>query len=207
MKRPPARSGVWAIVPVKPFVRSKSRLASVLSPDERAGLSRGFLEHALTVLNQVPAVLRVLVISRDPAALALARQYRAHTVTESGAPGLNAALRRATHVAAAFGATGVLVLPADLPLLAPNDVCQLVEHAEPGPLVCIAPDRHGLGTNALFVRPPGLIDYAFGDGSCARHLARAEHAGAAVCVRRLAGAALDVDVPEDWRLYQAGRLL
>ena len=194
---------VWAIVPVKPFLRSKSRLSSVLSPEQRAGLSRSFLEHALAVLAQVPDVAQVLVVSRDPAALRLARDLQARTVTESGAPGLNAALRRATQVAAAARAGGVLILPADLPLLTPADVEQLIAPGEPGPLVSIAPDRHGQGTNALFVRPPGFISYAFGADSFARHQARAERAGAIVRVHRLPGAALDVDVPDDWRLYQA----
>jgi 2-phospho-L-lactate guanylyltransferase len=77
---------IWAIVPVKPFLRSKSRLAGVLSPEARAGLSREFLGHALRVLGQVPEIGRVLVVSRDPAALRLARDLQAHTVTEAGAP-------------------------------------------------------------------------------------------------------------------------
>lgn len=196
---------VWAIVPVKPFLRSKSRLAGVLSAEERADLSRAFLEHTLDLLAQTPAIAQVLVISRDPAALALARARQARTVTESGAPGLNPALRRATRAAIVERAAGVLILPADLPLLAVSDVMQLVEPGEPGPLVAIAPDRHGLGTNALFVRPPGLIDYAFGPGSFARHTARADRAGARLRILHLPGAALDVDVPEDWRMLEAAR--
>jgi 2-phospho-L-lactate guanylyltransferase (CobY/MobA/RfbA family) len=55
---------IWAIVPVKPFLRSKSRLAGVLTPEERAGLSREFLGHALGVLRQVPAIRQTLVIRR-----------------------------------------------------------------------------------------------------------------------------------------------
>src|SRR3990172_7436348 len=81
---------LWAIVPVKPFSDSKSRLASVLSQKERAALSREFFEHVLGVLARVPAVTQTVVVSRDSSALALARDFKAHTVTESGAPGLNA---------------------------------------------------------------------------------------------------------------------
>ena len=46
-----------------------------------------------------PAVTRTLVVSRDPAALSLARLYEATSVSESGQPELNAALRRAIEVA------------------------------------------------------------------------------------------------------------
>jgi|SRR5579859_1310532 len=196
---------IWAIVPVKPFLRSKSRLASVLTPQERAGLSREFLGHALDVLSQVPAITQTLVISRDPAALALAHSRQARTVTESGAPDLNSALQRATQVVVASRAQGVLILPTDLPFLTAEDVGQLIAGGGEGPLVAIAPDRHDDGTNALFTSPPGLLNYAFGEHSFGKHLALAQAAGARVRVCRLPGIALDVDGPEDWRLYLSAR--
>ncbi len=196
---------IWAIVPVKPFLASKSRLSGVLTPQERAGLSREFLGHALDVLARVPAVRETLVISRDPAALALAHSRRARTVTEAGAPDLNAALRRATEVAAASRAEGVLILPTDLPCLAPEDVGQLIAPDGAGPRMAIAPDRRDEGTNALYVAPPGLLSYAFGIHSFARHLELAQAAGANVRICRLPGVALDVDGPEDWSLYLSAR--
>jgi 2-phospho-L-lactate/phosphoenolpyruvate guanylyltransferase len=195
---------IWTIVPVKPFMRAKSRLASVLAPEARASLGRSFLEHTLATLAQVPQISRVLVVSRDPAALVLAASQGAVALPEAGTLGLNAALRHATRVAAKAGVGGVLILPADLPLLSAGDVEQMIETGGAGPVVNIAPDRHETGTNALFVRPPGILEYAFGEHSFARHRERAEHAGARLRVQRLPGAALDVDVPEDLRLYLAG---
>src|SRR5260221_6174378 len=191
---------IWAIVPVKPFLRSKSRLSGVLTPEERAGLSREFLGHALDVLAQLPAITQTLVVSRDPAALALAHSRRARTVTEAGAPDLNVALRRARQVAVASRAQGVLVLPTDLPFLTAEDVDQLIAAAGDGPQVVIAPDRRDDGTNALYVSPPGLLAYAFGEHSFGKHLDLARAAGAHVRVCRLPGLALDVDGPEDWSL-------
>jgi len=196
---------IWAIVPVKPFMRAKSRLSGVLSPQERAGLSREFLGHALEVLSQVTAISQTVVVSRDPAALALAHERRARTVTEAGAPDLNSALTRATQVAAAGRVTGVLILPTDLPFLAPEDIGQLIAPDGDGPRVSIAPDRREDGTNALFVVPPGLLSYAFGEHSFSRHLELAQAAGARVRVCRLPGVALDVDGPEDLSLYLAAR--
>jgi 2-phospho-L-lactate guanylyltransferase len=195
---------VWALVPVKPFLRSKSRLAGVLSPRARAGLSRRFLGHALDVLGQVPDLAQTVVISRDPAARALARGRGARALGEPAASDLNQALWRGTEAALAAGAQAVLVLPTDLPLLSVDDVVQLIG-GEPGPHVAIAPDRHETGTNALFVRPPGLFRYAFGGGSFERHLALAREAGAAVRICRLPGIALDVDGPDDLRLFEAAQ--
>ncbi|MCC7361112.1 MAG: 2-phospho-L-lactate guanylyltransferase [Anaerolineales bacterium] len=197
---------IWALVPVKPFLRSKSRLAGVLSPRARADLSQGFLRRTLAVLAQVPEISQVLVVSRDPAALALARELRAQTLSEAGAPDLNRALTRATQAALAEHAAAVLILPTDLPLLTVADVQTLVAADGAGMAVALAPDRHGAGTNALFVRPPGLLTYAFGPGSFPRHLAQAQAAGAQVRACRLAGLALDVDQPADLAAYQAACL-
>ena len=196
----------WAIIPVKPFLTAKSRLAGALSPDERAALSRDFLARALDVLGEVPEVAHRLVVSRDPAALTLARAHGAHTITESGAPDLNRALQRATQAARASRAEAVLVLPTDLPWLAASDVRAMLADAPDGPSAVIAPDRHESGTNALWMRPPGLLPYAFGPGSFMRHLALAAEAGIHARICRLPGLGLDVDVPEDLALYRAGQL-
>lgn len=187
----------WAIVPVKPLRRSKSRLASVLSDEERAALSQNLLQHTLKVLNDIPEIERSLVVSRDSHALALARQQGARTLTERGSPELNRALVRATVVAKEYGAAGVLVLPADLPLLATEDVQTLIEAAQDPPVVVLVPDRHGTGTNAMLVRPSGLIEYDFGPDSFQRHQKRAEAVGARLEIRILPSLGLDLDLPED----------
>ena len=193
---------IWAIIPVKPFSQSKSRLASVLSPPERARLSREFFEHVLQTLGRVPVVTQTMVVSRDSSALALARAHKAYTVTESGAPDLNRALNRATEGALKLGARAVLILPSDLPLLVDKEVQQLVEAEGAEPAVVVAPDRRKLGTNALFVRPPGIIEYGFGVNSYDTHRARAAQAGAHVRICHLPGVALDIDVPDDLYAFQ-----
>ena len=42
---------IWAIVPVKPLRRGKSRLAGLLSEEQRTCLNRYLLEHTLTRLK------------------------------------------------------------------------------------------------------------------------------------------------------------
>jgi 2-phospho-L-lactate guanylyltransferase len=193
---------LWAIVPVKPLRRAKSRLASVLNRDERAALSQEMLIHTLGVLKTVPGIERVLVVSRDSRALAIARDVGAHTVTERGEPQLNSALVRATLVARGYGVSGVLVLPADLPLVQKEDIEMLVSRATDPPVVVIAPDRHGKGTNALLASPPGLIEYDFGPDSFKLHQERALEAGARVEICELPSLGLDVDMPEDLELLR-----
>ena len=190
----------WAIVPVKPLQRGKSRLAEVLTQEERLDLNRRLLAHTMDTLTAIPDIEHVLVISRDQAALALARDYGARTVQEHGAPQLNIALTRATIVARTYATRGVLILPADLPLITPEDIQILLARAVDPPVVVIAPDRRRQGTNALLVCPAGVIEYAFGPGSFQRHCARARQAGAHLEICELPSLALDMDLPEDLEL-------
>lgn len=188
---------LWAIVPVKPLRVGKSRLSGVLNQDERADLNRRLLDHTLATLTAIPEIEQVLVISRDPAVLALAREHGARTVQENGAPKLNVALTRATIVVKNYNIRGVLVIPADLPLLTPQDVQAMLEKASDPPVVVVVPDRHRQGTNALLVCPVGLIQYDFGPDSFKRHCQRAMQAGARLEIIDLPSLALDMDLPED----------
>jgi 2-phospho-L-lactate guanylyltransferase len=188
---------LWAIVPVKPLRRGKSRLSGVLSPEERNDLNRRLLTHTLETLSAIPDIEQILVISRDQAALSLAREHGARTVLENGAPELNVALARATIVVKNYATRGLLIVPADLPLISPEDVNAMLEIAVDPPVVVLAPDHRRQGTNALLVCPVGLIEYDFGPGSFQRHCERALQAGARLEILELPSLALDMDMPED----------
>ncbi len=192
---------LWAIVPVKPLKRGKSRLAGVLSDEERATLNQTLFIHTLQVLSETPEIDHILVISRDPSALALAREQRARTLQEEGTPELNMALRRATVVAQVYATGGILILPADLPLLNVKDLQQLIGLAHDPPVAVIAPDRRMDGTNALLLKPVGLIQYAYGPGSFRIHSERAKAAGARLEVVHLYSFSLDLDIPADLDEY------
>lgn len=193
---------LWAIVPVKPLRRGKSRLAAVMSADDRAELNQFLLEHTIQVLNQVEDIESILVVSRDPAALAIARDLGARTVLENGSPDLNLALTRATEVAKSYETRGVLVIPADLPRLGVEDVNKMLAYREQAPVVVVAPDREKKGTNALFISPLGLIRYDYGEGSFAKHCQQAQRVGAQLEICDLPSLALDLDEPDDLNLMK-----
>lgn len=198
---------LWAIVPVKPLRRGKSRLAGALSEDERTELNRALLRHTLKTLSELKELEEVLVISRDPQALTFARNYGARTVREDGQPELNTALKRATVIAQVYATRGVLVLPADLPLVSREDVLALIERAVDPPVVVIAPDRHEKGTNALLISPSGLIEYDFGENSFQRHCELVKKSGARLEVLNLPTLGLDLDLPEDLELIRKLELI
>jgi len=191
---------LWAIVPVKPLRRGKSRLAGVLTQEERLGLNSQMLIHTVDILRDIPEIEQVLVVSRDQAALSLARSHGARTVQENGAPELNIALTRATMVAQSYATRGVLIIPSDLPMITKEDVYAMLERVQDPPVVVVAPDRKKEGTNALLVCPVGLIEYDYGPNSFERHCQSARHAGARLEICELPSLALDMDMPEDLEL-------
>jgi 2-phospho-L-lactate guanylyltransferase len=193
---------LWAIVPVKPLRRGKSRLAGKLTEDERADLNQSLLKHTIETLTDLKEIEQVLVVSRDPHALTVARNHGARTVLEDGQPHLNTALKRATVVAQVYATRGVLVLPADLPLISPQDIRELINRAVDPPVVVIAPDRHHTGTNALLISPSGLIEYDFGENSFERHCERVRQVGARLEIVDLPTLGLDLDLPEDLELIR-----
>jgi 2-phospho-L-lactate guanylyltransferase len=181
----------------------KSRLAGIISDEARVTLNEKLLGHTLQILAKMQDIGQVLVVSRDPNVLTIARDYGAKTILENGSPQLNTALTRATVFAQLHSVRGVLILPADLPLLSETDIRSIIELAnDKPPVVVISPDRHEDGTNALLISPAGLIEYDFGPGSFNRHCQRARDASARLEIIKLPSLAFDLDVPEDLKMLE-----
>ena len=206
---------IWAVIPVKAGHESKGRLAHLLTAEERAELIRSFLGRTLAQLNQVAAVERTLVVSRDPAVLALAGRYGALTLFEEGIPGLNTAVTQAVGVATAGRATAALILPADLPFIQIEDVAMMLAagavinghgcnggSGQPSRMV-ICPDSDNQGTNALLISLPADFVFQYGPGSFHRHCQEALRLGFSRQVVRSPGLTFDLDTETDWRIYRA----
>ena len=200
MTRDATWAATWAVVPVKDLERAKRRLAGALDPAARRGLSLAMLADVLDALDATPGLDGAAVVSRDADVAELARRRGLRVIPETGA-GLNAAVAQAANVLAAEGCTRLLVMPADLPLAAPEEIAQILAalHAAPG--LTLVPDRHGVGTNALACAPPDAVAPSFGANSFARHLGAARSAGIPATVLHLPGLGLDIDTLEDLRAF------
>ena len=186
----------WAVLPVKPFDWAKSRLDTVLTPAERAALARQLMRGSLSALIESRCFERVIVVSRDAEALALAQEQGALGLAEDAPADLNLAIVAARNLAIDEDVHSLLVLASDLPLVRPEDIQRVIAAGDTASAV-IVPDRRAEGTNALLLQPPDLIEPAFGIQSFQRHLTLLSAAGASATVLRLERIAFDVDVPED----------
>lgn len=190
---------MYIIIPVKPLVRSKTRLASVLATNQRVELSRGLLLRTIGLARQVGDVV---IVSRDAAVRRLAKQCGAWALVESGHT-LNRALRQAATWVMMHGGKSVLVLPADLPRLQLPDLTEIIKLGQQSPVAVIAPCHRLDGTNALLLSPPDLIEFAFGPGSFAGHQQAVRAAGLEPLIFHSPTLAFDLDLPEDLQQFAA----
>ena len=159
---------MWAVLPLKDFVSAKQRLSGVLSASERRRLFHAMVEDVLSVLTQAPSINGIVVVSDDPTAALMAKQYRVTLVAEpeiNGPSGLklnnqisplNAAItagcKQVLHLA---GDTDICILHADLPELSITEIERIAEHrsdlsrSDQRDSVTIVSDRHQTGTNTM----------------------------------------------------------
>jgi 2-phospho-L-lactate/phosphoenolpyruvate guanylyltransferase len=188
-----AQVGTIAILPIKRFDRAKQRLGRA----DRAELMRSMAARVLDALGAA-TLEGLIVVTADAEAAALARGRGAEVVDEPALLGHSRAACLGVERAVARGATRVLLLAADCPMLHGSDIdALLTDHPEQRPHVVVLADRHGSGTNGLLLCPPEAIAPAFGPGSRERHERLAAAAGIPASVVQRPGFALDVDTLDD----------
>ena len=189
----------WVILPVKDFVKAKTRLSGVLASHERRALMQAMVEDVLSVVSKHPDIEGVLLVSDDPSAELLAEKYQVDCIDEGAldSHGLNNTIQRASdYLIEHKNAEVQLVLHADIPLLDSGDISALLEALKQGS-AAIAPDTKGAGTNALLFRKSEEWVFCFGHNSFSKHKDFAKQKGLKLQSVEHLGLALDVDEPED----------
>jgi 2-phospho-L-lactate/phosphoenolpyruvate guanylyltransferase len=184
-----------AIIPVKTLSEAKSRLAPHLTQRQRETLVLDMLRHVVQTLCASQEFEVVTVVSPDIRVLEKARIWGARASLEER-HGHNPALQMAALRDMAEGATALLTISADLPLLTAGDINVMVERSTRFDVV-LAPSMDGTGTNAMLVRPPLVVPYLFGVNSLQRHQRAARQRGLSSNLYSSRGLSLDIDTIED----------
>jgi 2-phospho-L-lactate guanylyltransferase len=197
---------IVGVVPIRSFRGGKTRLSTILRPDERAAFMRGSGERVIRSALDSRAVDTVVVVSPDTDVLdwAAAIGWRVRAIDQpADRPGLNGAIETARDWALERDADRLLSLFADLPLISMYDIRLLTSRRAP---LILGPDRRAEGTNAMLLHLQGVgatFRFAFGEGSLASHLAEADRLGMKAVVQAIPGIAFDLDTPLDWLDYLA----
>jgi 2-phospho-L-lactate guanylyltransferase len=189
---------IWTIVPVKDFDSAKQRLAAVLQADERVELAAVMLADVLHSLKQAEGIGRIVLVTKEPRAIALAREIGAEILTELVNHGETQAVMAASAQAVAGGSHAMLVIPGDVPLISRPDVEAILQAGRSSDVVLV-PSRDERGTNAVLLQPPDAMALRFGNDSFHPHVEAARARKLRTEVLRLSTLDLDVDTPDDLR--------
>ena len=169
---------IFALVPVKKFEGSKSRLGAVLSINERIKLSELLLINTISVLKKSSAISNIVVVSSDERAMEIARRTDAKFLKEAKDRGVNAAIAVADDYSSENRAHATIVIPVDLPLLTATDVNMMCRKAKsPERCLVISPSIRYDGSNALLRKPSRLLKTHYDEDSFNAHIRTATQFG------------------------------
>jgi 2-phospho-L-lactate guanylyltransferase len=186
---------VWALIPVKSPGRSKTRLASVLQPQECAKLSRAMFMDVLAAMDAADKVCDIAVLTNDDEIAAIAQGLGHRVLPDRSEGELCDGLNTAARKLAELGAETVLIVPGDLPTITSTDIDLLLQRHPGGLSICPA-IRDG-GTNALVCSPPDALPFQFGKDSARKHLEQAAKRGMETTRLPMQPFFRDIDTPDD----------
>ena len=194
------------LIPIKDPVQAKTRLASILSPEERQRLAWAMFEDVSRAATEATAPDRVVMVTSYGPAIERARQLGWDVLVEESQASESASVDWASRVLARRGFDVVMRLPADLPLVQAEDIDALFSIEMRAPAALLVPSREGTGTNAIIRTPPDLFPSRFGPDSLALHQEEAARTGVECVIVNNSRIALDIDDSADLKiLIEQGR--
>jgi 2-phospho-L-lactate guanylyltransferase len=191
----------FVIVPVKDLSRAKNRLSSLLPQGVRTDIAYAMLEDVLTALGAARLPDRKLVVTMDKRAAEIAGGLGIDVLEETEQKGESVSVDEASLKCKEMGATSVLVIPGDAPLITASDIDAVLEVELPPPSAVLVPARDFMGTNAILRNPPDAFPSMFGHDSFRKHKGEAAERGVRVEFFENPRIALDIDHPEDLREF------
>lgn len=188
------------LIPIKDPTNAKSRLAELLSADERRRLAWAMFEDVSRAIAGARTPDRFVLVSSFAPAIERARELAWEVLIEESQVSESASIDWASRILSERGFDAVMRLPADLPLVRAEDIDEIMSIELESPGALLVPSREGTGTNAIIRTPPALFPSRFGPNSLSLHKQEAALAGVECVVVNNARIALDIDEPSDVQL-------
>ncbi len=191
----------FGLIPVKDLSKAKERLKPILSQHKRTDLAYMMLKDVLIAFKGSILIDETFVVTLDPDAVIIAAELGIDVIDENEQLGESASVDYATSVCMQEGASSVLVIPGDAPLVTSDDIDSILEKDNLINSVILVPSRDEMGTNAILRNPPDAIKSQFGHNSFIKHLEDARNKSLSVKIIKNPRIALDIDEPGDLKLF------
>jgi len=189
---------IFAVVPVKRFETSKSRLKLFLTVESRIRLTELLLIDTVSTLNNSKSVDTVIIVSGDERARLISTRMGAKFLKEDVDSGVDQAVTTGDDFCNKNGADATIVVPHDLPLLQPSQIDKISRLGESCvKCIGICPSLRHDGTNLLLRKPIDVIKTHYDDDSYTRHIEEALDAKASIFVLLSDNTMIDIDTIRD----------
>jgi 2-phospho-L-lactate guanylyltransferase len=191
---------VSALMPVKGFHNAKQRLNPVLDVVERGLLAEVMFREVLSQVLGARGVKETIVVTGDDRVAEVACSLGARVIREEIEKGETEAVDFARLKLKESGREAVLIVPGDLPLVRSTDIEAVLAQIPDGassPFALLVPSHDRMGTNALLLAPPDLIQLRFGYDSFSYHSSQVAAQGLPLRFLENEGIGLDIDEPKD----------
>ena len=192
----------FIIVPFKNYKSAKSRMRKDLSDEETEKIVENMLRHVLTEVSKSQMSDASFLITKDEEAISLAKQIGVETIEEKEQINESTSVDLATKILIRRGATSVLRIPGDLPLLTYNDIDIVFRESIETNSCILVPSKSGKGTNAILRRPPDIIKSCFGEDSLRKHKKEFDKKQVQYKIIKNKNIELDLDCLEDLQEFK-----
>lgn len=187
------------LIPFKSLATAKQRLAEVLNANQRSLLAEAMLRDVMTAAAGVTNRIDVALVTGDARAQEIAREFGFLVIADPRNESETAAIEMATAWCEQQGYDTTIVVPADIPLMAADEVHRVLDAAPvEGAVFVPAYDRRG--SNCILRRPASIIPLRFGNDSFLPHCDAMKRTSKELIILEMTGIGLDIDNPPELEL-------
>jgi 2-phospho-L-lactate/phosphoenolpyruvate guanylyltransferase len=184
------------LIPFKSLAAAKQRLAEALDADQRSQLAEAMLRDVMGAAISVKGRIDVALVTGDVRAQAIAKELGFLVIEDTRNESETAAIEMATEWCEQHGYDTTIVVPADIPLIAAEEL-QSVLDAAPANGAVFVPAYDRRGSNCILRRPASIIPLRFGNDSFLPHCEAMKKTGKELIILEMSGIGLDIDNPHE----------
>jgi 2-phospho-L-lactate/phosphoenolpyruvate guanylyltransferase len=188
---------IAAVVPVKSFHASKSRLTPFLTHVQRGAVSQLMMKYTLGILSKLEFLTKIIVVSHDELVRKIADTFSVDFVCETEI-GVNSAVNSGDRFCLKNGIQSNIIIPTDLCFLTEDEIRLIYyESIKFRSAVAICPSIRRDGTNFLLRNPLPLFETSYDNNSYYNHLSSANSSGAHIITIESERLGRDIDTTQD----------